>query len=351
MSATHTNIPFLQYTEEEAKAAYIALLPRLKQLPKSKRARLRYNPEESTRRGLWIAFFATQDRPLFMEYYRNPPLESIDFLRQSALAVVGAALTHTPEQIECKVEDLQRAKEIRRRYVAQCKAIFFGERAIEQRLHKIGKARQNVALGQELIELASFLQEPEHWERIGPTGLLLERDVEECEALGERIVQWASQVNVPASEFPREMERRAWSLFVEAYQSVRDHAAVIFREQTNRWHFCYPSLFTHKHSRFFPVPNELLDRWDAILGEASPSESALAETNTSTEEEQIPKITMSQIPQKTTRNKIQREEQKEVRRIVIHGDSRRSKQEERTPRAKTERSFLAYHRVISVPWE
>lgn len=235
----------VEIPEVEAIAAFEELKGALEALDETKLRALRFPASEAASRGLWLAGNAERDRSRFEAQFTSPPLEAIDSLRKRALAVKGAELTAAKAATAPEPPDLDAARSLRRRHLKVVDAVLDGEPEHEAAIAQIVSGRGTRDLGSDLVELAAM--ERKQWARISATGLVNEAELERMDQLGVDVLRWAGRKDEPgAAADPRAAERRAFTYLAEAYDLVRDHARLVYRDDPDAWQRDYPSLYTHE---------------------------------------------------------------------------------------------------------
>jgi hypothetical protein len=232
--------PVVTVPDVEVIEAFEAEKAVLDAMPQEELVPVPISPNDAMARGLRVAENARRDRPLFVATYTNPPLEEIDTLGTRAMAVKGAALVGDDGDDDDQTPDFEKARQARAKHFTLVSAIVLGDTELEAKLQAILPGRGFLDLGDDMITLSAI--EREAWPRIEPTGLINKEQVEELEALGVKILRWEEGRQQRSSS--RMYVRRALTFLFKAYNTVRDHALVVHRNNPGVWAMDYPSFLT-----------------------------------------------------------------------------------------------------------
>lgn len=246
-----TEPPFQDIDIPVAKAteAWEAVKDRAEAIPTDRLHPLRYPASEAAARGLWVAGNAKKDIVRFEGLYREPPIELILLMETLALSVKGAEQASLVPVPVLTTEQLQSFRKLRGRILAVLQAVFFDDEDVEAEIDRIQRGSSQKDLGDDLLELAKLISQPETWKKLVATGLVNQTDLTALETAGAAVLAWVgSKPKTKGAKKPtqpaRILEQRAWTQMAEAYNKLRDLALPLYREDTASWEYHYPNLLS-----------------------------------------------------------------------------------------------------------
>jgi hypothetical protein len=229
-----------KYPRVQVLAELEAERPVLEQIPEDELLRVVLSPDMATSRGLQLAEVATRDLSVFEEQFKKSPRKIIESMPRKSLAVTGAAVKIEDEDgRELEEPDYARATTLVNRQLNVIEVVCVGDADVEARIAEIRPGQGRRDIGTDAIATAALSRQT--WDRIGPTGLVTRKEVEELETLGLSIIHWLDRK--VESRRSRLLYARAFTSLARSYIEIREHARFAFRHDPDHWVEAYPSLF------------------------------------------------------------------------------------------------------------
>lgn len=219
-----------------AQDAYKELEPILEAIPEDGLRPLRFPASEAASRGVAMAAHAVGDLPRFDEVYKRFPKAEIESLEKRALAVLGASIADGAPPLR---PDFSQARSLRGRLINLLRGLGWEDEALQKELEDIERGKGHQDLADDLARLAELARDRQ--DMLSKAGLDVEAAAADMSRLSRDVLRWAGRKD-KSSRGTRMREQRAWTYFAEAYEAVREHARVLYLDQSREFARRYPSL-------------------------------------------------------------------------------------------------------------